>query len=609
MIKRPAVCKTIIAFLTLTIAVIGVTQVYSSLAQDDSSKVYEIELGRQTIVIRQMWAIDSVENASIRNDLNLILDIEIINNSDSEACFYNRGFTATTNPVILRNIDEVRDEYYPDRNYPSETGQCLPPRSRQPSVLVYDIPFNVGKFTAHFTSADEQKILTFEVMPAEDDQVGVYTYRIIGIIGERLPLETQIAEQDAEIEAQATLIAQQEEMLQQMPTFEAEAAAITASHATQEWQATIIAQQQRVLDSQPIIVEQATQISQQSTQTFLMQQSLDNAVQQPPDDDGALVLLPIVGLMAGVLIGATGIAVLVRSRSSTDVEQLSPGTITAGIAQEPVRLEQSGQLDNDVYTQVAPRDESLLYQQPLTQDTWFTGEIIEESTVVSQEAVSADKTFGEDMARSTQTASPSGSEDTIDTIMPSPPVETSQTDIDSNVEVDESPMAAPTAAPEDERQTRHSTDIMPASPLPSGSAAIQDDDDYEGAGNTVTEPLAPQAEQDTKPSETSWLEQVEHVDNDEFYDVLDFVTTLDDKHPDLLETLILIARYRDNTTQIKAVAKRRAKGIMAATLIEELNSIAIQYLGMPIVKTENFRHYIVEDYQEFLIEIIQHYPE
>jgi uncharacterized protein YgiM (DUF1202 family) len=59
------------------------------------------------------------------------------------------------------DLREVRDEFFPDRDFPGGfTGQCVDKHSSDPSLLEYDIPADVSRITIRFTPKDSKAEFT-----------------------------------------------------------------------------------------------------------------------------------------------------------------------------------------------------------------------------------------------------------------------------------------------------------------------------------------------------------------------------------------------------------------------------------------------------------------
>jgi uncharacterized protein YgiM (DUF1202 family) len=108
----------------------------------------------------------------------LILDTALYNNSGSRVCFHDRDFQAEANGVAMTpgDLSEVRDEFFPDRDYPGGfSGQCVDENSNERSLLEYDIPDDVSRITISFTPEDDEAVVTLWLKPQSD---GAYKFGV-----------------------------------------------------------------------------------------------------------------------------------------------------------------------------------------------------------------------------------------------------------------------------------------------------------------------------------------------------------------------------------------------------------------------------------------------
>lgn len=144
-------------------------------AQDDDRYVI-ITAGDYRLEIRRIFEADSANGKSPDRDIYLILDIALYNDSSDDYCFRDADFRATVGELANINPDdlnEVREEFFPGRDYPGGIlGQCIDDSSHALSLLEYDLPNNVSEITINFAPDDESSSFTLLLERQADGDYG-----------------------------------------------------------------------------------------------------------------------------------------------------------------------------------------------------------------------------------------------------------------------------------------------------------------------------------------------------------------------------------------------------------------------------------------------------
>jgi len=120
--------------------------------------VVSVSAGEYRLDISQVWEAPEADGTNPHRDAFLVLDVALHNGSSKRACFYDRDFRAQVDGQTLNpdNLSEVRDEFFPDRDYPGGfAGQCLDGGETELSLLEYDVPADISSITIAFTPGDE----------------------------------------------------------------------------------------------------------------------------------------------------------------------------------------------------------------------------------------------------------------------------------------------------------------------------------------------------------------------------------------------------------------------------------------------------------------------
>lgn len=120
--------------------------------------VVSVSAGEYRLDIAQVWEAPEADGTKPHRDAFLVLDVALHNGSSKRACFYDRDFRAQVDGQTLNpdNLSDVRDEFFPDRDYPGGfAGQCLDGDETELSLLEYDVPAGISSITIAFTPGDE----------------------------------------------------------------------------------------------------------------------------------------------------------------------------------------------------------------------------------------------------------------------------------------------------------------------------------------------------------------------------------------------------------------------------------------------------------------------
>lgn len=132
-------------------------------AQTNKQEVL-IVAGDYGLEISRIWEAEEASGREPGRDMFLILDITLHNYSSETTCFYDQDFEASTenyDSLTPEYLSEVRDEFFPDRDYPGGfLGQCVSENSSDLSLLEYDISSGLTSLTIKFSPEEEEIVFT-----------------------------------------------------------------------------------------------------------------------------------------------------------------------------------------------------------------------------------------------------------------------------------------------------------------------------------------------------------------------------------------------------------------------------------------------------------------
>lgn len=125
-----------------------------------------IDTGGYRLGISRVWNTDKAGYERPDEDLFLIFEVTLHNDTASEVVFYGADFLlhVPQGDFELRNMKEVRDKYYEGRDYPGfDNGQVVAANSSEPSLLVYDLPAGFDTITLEFNPAGNHSSVTAQL--------------------------------------------------------------------------------------------------------------------------------------------------------------------------------------------------------------------------------------------------------------------------------------------------------------------------------------------------------------------------------------------------------------------------------------------------------------